>query len=209
MAKKIKSTEIELPPHFSKGPQSLPIFSVDHPFFKDDDPSAHLVKRLHELQNSFGLDGKVIDAGDRLMLEDEDRNRVVQVYKPSQSFLYYDRLLMSTADPKYASVILSPETAKKRASLWLEKQGMLVENIVFEGFSYTEVRQGPPLDPAELSKYSNEKEYYTEIKACYRFQVGALPFLGLEQRLWSHLLEIQLVNKPIFGVHQPLEQLGK
>ncbi len=178
MAKKIKSTEIELPLHLPKVPLSLPIFGVDHPFFKEDNPGKYWDQSLSNLQSSFGLEGKVIDAGDRLMLEDKDGNRVAQVYKPSQSFMYYDRSLMSTADPKYANVMLSPETAKKRASIWLDKQGQWVDNLVFEGFSYTGVSQGPPIDPSELSDHVIEKEYFTEIKACFGFQIGALPIFG-------------------------------
>lgn len=178
MAKKIKSTEIELPPHLSKGPQSLPIFSVEHPFFKDDYTSGYLEQSLGNLKISLGLEGRVVDVGDRLMLEDKDKNRVVQVYKPSHSFLYYDRSLMSTADPKFAHRILSPESAKNRASIWLEKQGYWLDNLVFEGFSYTGVTQGTSADPYEPSKQSIEKEYFTEVKACFGFQIGALPVFG-------------------------------
>lgn len=176
MAKMIKETNVEMPVHYGPFPPSLPVFKTQQPGSDKSSSSLVLEKRIHRLQTAFGISGVQQDAGDRVYIQDKDQNRVLQLYKTGESYLYYDRNLVSPTDPKFASSILSQEAAKKTAELWLGKQDMLDENAVFQGWGYTGVTAA---SNAELAYgKSGPQEYRTEIKACFGFRIRQRPVLG-------------------------------
>ncbi|MFN0034355.1 MAG: hypothetical protein ACKVUS_04760 [Saprospiraceae bacterium] len=178
MSKKITPAQIEMPPHLAAHPKSLPVFRVDHPMFGQEDQTSHWEKRLAKLGKSFQIEGQATDAGDRLLLQDKDKHRVLQIYKPSHSFLYYDRSLASPTDPKYADSMLDADTAKKRAHAWLEANGLLDQYPVFEGYSYSGVSFSTSGNTPGNHKQTEGKEYLTEIKPCFGFKIGQMPVLG-------------------------------
>ena len=178
MSKTIKSSQIELPPHLGVYPKSLPVYKIDHAFLGNEDPNKQWENRINMLKDSFGIDGQLSDAGDRLVLQDKENIRVLQMYKPSDSFLYFDRSLVSPTDPKYADSILSAEVAKQRAHLWIEKNGLLNQYPVYQGLAYTKAIAFQADINQYAEKQSEDKEYNTEIKACFGFQIEQTPVLG-------------------------------
>lgn len=178
MSKRITSSQIEMPAHMGICPKALPIYKLDHPSLKGEDPRVVWEMRLKLLQEAFAFNGTLEDGGDRLVLQDKDANRVVQIYKASDSFLYYDRRLVTPNDEKFAANLLDYDSAKTNAHDWLTKFGLLNEHTHFEGMAYTGVSNIQVSDNPDKPGYSGGKEFYTEIKPCFGFKLNETPVLG-------------------------------
>jgi hypothetical protein len=175
MAKMIKPSHVEMPLHLGSFPRTMPVYGLSHPFLGNNDPKIHWEKRINVLKSVFGVSGQMSDAGDRFVLQDEALIRVLQMYKANDSFLYYDRSLVSSTDPKHAKSIRSAASAKHHAETWLAENNLLDPGACFEGTAYTRVstfQNDKILDPY------GDKSYDTEIKACFGFQLQGFPVLG-------------------------------
>ncbi|MFN0175784.1 MAG: hypothetical protein ACKVU0_14120 [Saprospiraceae bacterium] len=178
MLKKIKSSHIEMPAHLGSFPKALPIFGVDHPSLKNEDPRIDWEMRAKLLKDVFGFEGSLDDAGDRLVLQDKEGNRVIQIYKASDSFLYYDRRIVTPTDPMFADKILDYDTAKLSAHKWLAKFGFGDQFPFFEGMAYTGVSTVQLPEDVKASNDPPAKEYRTEIKPCFGFRINEIEVLG-------------------------------
>jgi len=178
MLKKIKSSQIEMPAHLGAFPKALPVYGVDHPSLKNEDPRINWEMRVKFLKDVFGFEGSLDDAGDRLVLQDKEGNRVVQIYKASDSFLYYDRRIATPTDPQFASKILDYDTAKSNAHEWLAKYGLWDQFPFFEGMAYTGVSISQISEDTKYQSNYAEKEYHTEIKPCFGFRINETDVLG-------------------------------
>ena len=167
-----------MPPHLGTFPKELPIYKVDHPVLKNEDPKKVWETRVTFLKDVFHLDGPLQDAGDRLVLQDPKGNRVIQIYKASDSFLYYDRRIVTPTDPIFSGKILGYDTAKSNAHEWLAKYGLLDQFTFYEGMAYTGVTVAQRPEDLKAPYDYAEKEYHTEIKPCFGFRINETNVLG-------------------------------
>lgn len=167
-----------MPPHLGSFAKNLPIYKVPHPFTGKENPELLWTKRINRLKDAFELEGQISDAGDRLVLQDKENIRVLQIYKPSSSFMYYDRSLVSPTNPKYADSLLNYDQARLLAHQWLEKLKLLDKQTFFEGMAYSRVSSQDSGNQKNPYMQSGEKEYNTEIKACFGFKIDESPALG-------------------------------
>lgn len=152
-------------------PKKIPVFGVANTILERADPEAFWENRLSFLQSAFQVDGKIADAGDRLLVQND--RQLLSLYKASDSFLYYDHALASPADPKYATELLPDEKARDRAEDWLRKYDLYDSNqLQFAGYGHTiaTVGDGSEKDPDPGVK--------TEVRVHHSFQLGGLPVFG-------------------------------
>jgi len=198
-----------MPAHLGSFPKALPIYGVDHPSLKNEDPRIDWEKRVKVLKDVLGLEGYLADAGDRLVLQDNEGNRVIQVYKASDSFLYYDRRIVSPTDPLFANKILDHDTAKLKAHEWLAKYGLGDQFTFFEGMAYTGVSTAQVSDDLnDAGKYDNI-EYRTEIKPCFGFHINKTVVLGPGAKIMLSYAGDELSQVAYFWRRPVLSPIGE
>ena len=131
-------------------------------------------EQINKLNNTFNIDGKEqLEAKDRLVLRNDRYH--LHVYKASDSFLYFDRRLVSPTDPNLVKDLLSGEEARVYADAKLKSLGLTGEHVQFIGIGYTGVSVD---NSTKDNPQSPSKEYKTEVKVHYRFKLNGLPVFG-------------------------------
>ena len=195
------SLSFELPPRLNVVRESALIYQVAHPILSNpnsyaegpsgdyadagnilgaqldsrtlEEAQQYWQQQLKKLNAEFKITGPVQEADDRLLLGNERYN--LHVYKASDSFLYFDRTLVSPTDPVFSEKLISAEAALQKTQLKLRNLGLFHEYLEFRGIGYTGVSVD---DSTPDNPHAPSEEYKTEIKVHYRFKLNGLPVFG-------------------------------
>lgn len=175
MGKTFSAAQIELPPHLGDFPSKMPVFRLFAPDTVKGGSKIYFDKRISTLRDLFKIEGFVSDAGPHFVIQNEDGQRAVQVFKTGAGFIYFDRELVCSVNQDYSKSLISKEEVKARSGRWLEKHDFLPKDAYYLGTAFTRVSV-QDIDPKAAQP--EPKTYDTEIKGCYGFKLGEYKIMG-------------------------------
>jgi hypothetical protein len=180
----MKNSIFEMPPRLAVAPKTMPIYRINHPVFEPNGPQAYWRERAKQLSTLFDINSEASDAGDRLVLQNS--RQTLFAYKPSDSFLFFDRKLVALDSPKLADNILSETKARYFADDFLQRSGLAGSHLVPSGIGYTHVSSAKVETTA-----SSDHEYRIQINVYHDFHVGEHPVFGPGARFIHSFVENQ------------------
>lgn len=189
----------ELPSH----PEDIPLYRVTlylSPSAKVKEAARDFDDRINRYKAMFSMEGEVTDQGDSKIIR--DGTKVLQVYRPSDSFWWYDeevanREITAEAAEKAAEVKLpTEEQALKKSQDYLASLGVDMTYAKVASVTRTTLK-------IPGGAHKSPKGVETEIHTGFSFAIDNYPIMGPGAKIRVSMVEGDRTSSVVYFWRQP------
>jgi len=150
--------------------------------------------RVERYSKLLKVEGKPVDFGDRIFMQNEDYE--LEIYRASDSLLYSHKKLRYRTDIPSDAQLPSKKEAFEKAKKYLDNIGIDLQYAKIRSFEYTEAAHLKP---------GNDKPQFvrTEAHIIYSFSLDGLPVFGPGAKIKVSLVEENKISGLLYFWRKP------